>query len=147
MLVDAECCALCTDLTLSHRSCAVAKKSKPASNTPKSKPPVPPGWRHSEKFPGYFEVDDLPKPALKQLWVEENMPELIRIQLQVFHLIKLEEEAGRTFKKDAVEALFKGIRLSNGRPISPSHAFWLATNCRPVGEMLGGNKQRKRSNR
>jgi len=75
MLVDAECCALCTDLTLSHRSCAVAKKSKPASNTPKSKPPVPPGWRHSEKFPGYFEVDDLPKPALKQLWVEENMPE------------------------------------------------------------------------
>jgi hypothetical protein len=124
-------------------------KAKRQSNNPDTKPPaeLPPGWRPSSKFPGYIEVDDsspwaLPKPALTQLWREEVMPEFVRVQLQMVHHIAMESQKGRHLKHEEIAALFETKRLSNGRLISPNQAKMLATFCRPVEAMTGGNKKR-----
>jgi hypothetical protein len=117
-------------------------KAKHQSNNPQTK--LPPGWRLSSKVPGYYEVDDFPKPPLTQLWPEPNLPEFVSIQLRMVHHIAMEAKEGRHLKKEEIVALFQTQRLSNGRLISENQAKMLATFCRPVEAMTGGNKRNKK---
>jgi hypothetical protein len=126
----------------------MAKKAKKQSNNPQTKLPPklplkpPPEWRLSQKFPEYYEVDDLPKPELTQFWSEENLGEYGRLIVQMRHHIAMEAKEGRCLKHEHVKDLFKAFRLSNGKLISANQAGMLATFSRDVDEQEGGNKQR-----
>jgi hypothetical protein len=125
-------------------------KAKRESKNPQTKSPpelpskLPPGWRLSQKFPGYYEVDDLPKPGLTQFWSEENLGEYGRLIVRMRHYIAMEVKEGRCPKHEHVKGLFEALRLSNGKLISPNQAGMLATFSRDVEEQKGGNKAKKK---
>jgi hypothetical protein len=43
-------------------------------------------------------------------------------------------------KKEALEQYFRAQKLPGGRPVSPHQARHLATFCRPLAALRGGNK-------
>jgi hypothetical protein len=90
--------------------------------------------------------DDFPKPSLTVMWSEANVPEHVRIQLQALHHFKIDVTKPDSFPKhEILEAHFSTVRLSNGKLISPSSAKYLATYCRPVERMSGGNRKKNPS--
>jgi len=82
------------------------------------------------------------------LWTEEGVPEFVAVQLRALkHFIGLgqyEPAKGLWPKKAELLEYFKQQRLSNGTFISKRKAFDLATNCRTVDAMKGGNRKVKR---
>jgi hypothetical protein len=85
---------------------------------------------------------DFAKPKLSIMWTEEFVPEFVRIQLQALHHFKIDVANSNSYPKhEILTAYFKGVRLSNGKLISPSSAKYLATYCRRVERMSGGNRQ------
>ena len=49
--------------------------------------------------------------------------------------------AGSWPKKEELEEHFRAQKLPDGKPISANHARYLATFCRPLAAMSGGNKK------
>jgi hypothetical protein len=130
------------------------RQTEPPSGLPPGDHPLdgpltklPLGWRPHPKYPGYYEVDDLPKPALTQYWSEENLGEFGMLIARMRHHVAMEAKEGRCLNHDDLVPLFEALRLSNGKKISNNQAKKLATFCRSVKDMDGGNKKRiKRSN-
>ena len=70
---------------------------------------------------------------------EYVLPEFVKVQLEAVVHFKIDARAGKYPKHEQLAAWFTTRRLSDGRLISPRQANTLATYCRPVGAMKGGN--------
>jgi hypothetical protein len=68
-------------------------------------------------------------------------PEFVSILLRAIEHFDIDASAGRYPKKDELVKYFREHRLSNGAFISRNMAEALATCCRSVEAMVGGNKK------
>jgi hypothetical protein len=121
-------------------------KAKRQSNNPRTKAPSynldtgpikpPPEWRPSSKYPGYYEVDDLPKPAL----TVTHFSELLALaNTATYHFRDYVDVNGNVRQKMWVlEEWFQTKRLSNGELVTPRLATMLATIVRGVEARKGG---------
>jgi hypothetical protein len=71
-----------------------------------------------------------------------DFPEYVAILLEAVWHFEIDKKAGKYPKHEELAAYFVTRRLSDGRLISPRQAHALATFCRPVGAMKGGNSKR-----
>jgi hypothetical protein len=71
----------------------------------------------------------------------EDFPEFISILHEAVRHFRISVSANSYPKKKDLVEHFQRHRLSNGTPISPHQADSLATFCRPVQAMKGGNKK------
>jgi hypothetical protein len=71
-----------------------------------------------------------------------DFPEYVAILLEAVWHFKIDKKAGKYPKHEELVAYFVTRRLSDGRLISVRQAHALATFCRPVGAMKGGNSKR-----
>jgi hypothetical protein len=70
-----------------------------------------------------------------------DFPEFIAVMLEAVWHFKIDAKTNRYPKAEELVAYFITRRLSDGRLISPRQARALATFCRPVGAMKGGNSK------
>jgi hypothetical protein len=70
-----------------------------------------------------------------------DFPEFIAIMLEAVWHFEINARAGTYPKHEDLAAYFETRRLSDGRLISPRQADALATFCRPVRAMKGGNSK------
>jgi hypothetical protein len=70
-----------------------------------------------------------------------SYPEFVVMMLEAVRHFRINAPAGEYPKKEDLVSWFKGRRLSSGNYVSPSQAEHLATFCRPVVAMKGGNKK------
>lgn len=68
-----------------------------------------------------------------------DFPEFIAIMLEAVSRFGINARAGTYPKHEELAAYFVTRRLSDGQLISPRQAKLMATFCRPVGAMKGGN--------
>jgi hypothetical protein len=71
----------------------------------------------------------------------KEYPEFISILLKAVEHFDIDASAGRYPKKDELVRYFRSHRLSTGAFISRNMAEALATCCRSVEAMVGGNKK------
>ena len=115
------------------------KKSSEPPPTPESEPqPVTVELMDKDK-PEHFSLGspDFAKPPL----TTTDFPEFIAIMLEAVHRFGINAKAGKYPKHEELAAYFVTRRLSDGSPISPRQANALATFCRPIGAMKGGNSK------
>jgi hypothetical protein len=94
--------------------------------------------------PGYtLGAPDFATPSL----TTTNIPEFVALQHEAIRHFRIDAEAGRYPKLQELVAYFKTRRLSDGKLVSSNLARYLATFCRPVGAMSGGNRRMKPFNR
>jgi hypothetical protein len=96
-------------------------------------------WIPDPHCPGYWvivRVEDKPKPppAIDGVYWS---PFMVLMLTAVRHF-KIGEQQWP--KKHELEEYFCAQELPDGRPISPNQARYLATFCRPLAAMSGGNK-------
>ena len=72
----------------------------------------------------------------------DDLPEFISIAHEAIRHFRISVSANSYPKKGELVEFLKRRRLSNGTLISRHHAETLATFCRPVQAMKGGNKRR-----
>jgi len=77
----------------------------------------------------------------------KEYPEFISILLRAVEDLGIDASAGVYPKKDELVRYFRDHRLSNGAFISRNMAEALATCCRSVEAMVGGNRHRKSEGR
>jgi hypothetical protein len=80
---------------------------------------------------------DFAQPQIKVT----DFPEFIAMQLAAVFHFRIDAKAGVYPKHEELVNYFKKQRLSDGRQVSPNQAKYLATFCRPVAAMMGGNKK------
>jgi hypothetical protein len=98
---------------------------------------VPSGWRRSSKFPDYYEVDDLPKPEVKQT---THFPELLALANLATHKFQEHVDANGDVRLalPVLRKWFQEQKLSNGERVSFRLATMLATIIRGVEARKGG---------
>jgi len=72
----------------------------------------------------------------------DDLPEFISIAHEAIRYFRISVSANSYPKKEELVQYFQRHRLSNGTFISRHQAQSLATFCRPVQAMMGGNKGR-----
>jgi hypothetical protein len=85
-------------------------------------------------------VDDLDAVSIQA--PVDYLPEFISIAHEAIRHFGIRLSANSYPKKEELVKYFQGRRLSNGTFISRHQAQSLATFCRPVQAMMGGNKKR-----
>jgi hypothetical protein len=70
-----------------------------------------------------------------------DFPEFVAIMLEAVWHFGIDAKTGKYPKHEELVAYFMTRRLSDGRQISARQAYALATHCRPVGAMKGGNSK------
>ena len=124
------------------------RTSRPRRRTPSSPPPAteapvapaPPPAPAPKTTVGLkaepFSLSpDLGRPDL----FEYMLPEFVRLTLEAVAHFKIDARAGHYPKHEELVNYFVTRRLSDGRLISSRQARFLATFCRPVDAMKGGN--------
>jgi hypothetical protein len=96
----------------------------------------PPDYRGCRPFKVIVRVEDEPKPPPVTDGVYLS-PFMVLMLVAVQHF-EIGEQ--RWPKKEALEQYFRAQKLPDGTPVSPHQARHLATFCRPLAALRGGNK-------
>jgi len=116
--------------------------SAPATPEPAIAPPPTPKTTIASQVENYtLKTPRFAQPAARHMWLEENVPEFVAILLQAVHHFKIDGKTGVYPKHHVAMSYFLSRRLSDGRYITPRQARALATFCRPVKAMSGGNSK------